>query len=182
MQFENTFIPGLVVIYPRVFEDPRGYFFESYNRAKFVNAGIADDFVQDNQSLSEAGVLRGMHFQQPPHAQSKLVRVIRGSVLDVVVDIRKGSPTYGKHYSIELSEENKTMLYIPIGFAHGFLTLKNETLFSYKCGDLYNKDAEQGIMWNDPALEIEWNIENPVLSEKDKTNVLLKDFDSPFIF
>lgn len=182
MQFENTFIPGLIVIYPRVFEDPRGYFFESYNRANFVNAGIADDFVQDNQSLSEAGVLRGMHFQQPPHAQSKLVRVIRGSVLDVVVDIRKGSPTYGKHYSIELSEANKTMLYIPVGFAHGFLTLENETLFSYKCGDLYNKDAEQGIMWNDPALEIEWNIENPILSEKDKTNVLLKDFDSPFIF
>ncbi|MEZ5173529.1 MAG: dTDP-4-dehydrorhamnose 3,5-epimerase family protein [Bacteroidia bacterium] len=125
------------------------------------------------KSLSEAGVLRGMHFQQPPHAQSKLVRVIRGSVLDVVVDIRKGSPTYGKHYSIELSEENKTMLYIRLDLRM-VSDLKNETLFSYKCGDLYNKDAGQGIMWNDPALEIEWNIENPVLSEKTKQMSYIK--------
>lgn len=182
MQFEKTFIPDLIVIKPRVFEDARGYFFESYNRKNFVEAGINDDFIQDNQSLSEAGVLRGMHFQVPPFAQSKLVRVIRGSVLDVVIDIRKGSPTYGKHFSIELSEQNKTMLYIPIGFAHGFLTLQDQTLFSYKCGDLYNKSAEQGIMWNDPDININWNINNPVLSDKDKTSIQLKDFESPFTF
>jgi dTDP-4-dehydrorhamnose 3,5-epimerase len=170
MQFENTFIPDLIVIKPRVFEDSRGY------------AGIKDEFIQDNQSLSEAGVLRGMHFQVPPFAQSKLVRVIRGSVLDVVIDIRKGSPTYGKHFTIELSERNKTMLYIPTGFAHGFLTLEDQTLFSYKCGELYNKSAEQGIMWNDPDLQINWNISNPVLSEKDMSNLRLKDYDSPFTY
>jgi len=182
MQFEQTPIPGVVVIRPRVFEDARGYFFESFNKSAFENAGIQDDFVQDNQSLSEAGVLRGMHFQIPPFAQSKLVRVVRGAVLDVVVDIRKGSPTYGQFYAIELSEENKAMLYIPIGMAHGFLTLKNDTLFSYKCGNVYHKASEQGIMWNDPSIGIPWNVENPMLSEKDQKNSLLADFDSPFHF
>lgn len=182
MTFEDVFLVGLKVIQPRVFEDSRGYFYESYNQNAFENAGIKDNFVQSNQSLSQKGVLRGMHFQIPPHDQSKLVRVIRGAVLDVVVDIRQGSPTYGKHFSIELSEENKTMLYIPSGFAHGFLTLRDETLFSYKCGTFYNKDAEQGLMWNDSEIGIDWKIENPILSEKDTRNELLKDFESPFKF
>ncbi|MEX1188897.1 MAG: dTDP-4-dehydrorhamnose 3,5-epimerase [Bacteroidia bacterium] len=182
MKFEDIFIPGIKVIYPRVFEDPRGYFFESYNQKAFSDAGISDDFVQSNQSLSQKGVLRGMHFQCPPHDQSKLVRVIRGAVLDVVIDIRVGSPTYGKHYSIKLSEENKTVLYIPVGFAHGFLTLEDNTLFSYKCGNFYNKESEQGLMWNDPSVGIDWKIQNPILSEKDLNNESLKDFKSPFIF
>lgn len=182
MTFEDIFIPGLKVIQPRVFEDSRGYFYESYNQNEFENAGIKDNFVQSNQSLSQKGVLRGLHFQIPPNDQSKLVRVIKGAVLDVVVDIRKGSATYGKHFSIELSEENKTMLYIPAGFAHGFLTLRDETLFSYKCGNFYNKQAEQGLMWNDPEIGIGWNIDNPILSEKDTQNELLRDFKSPFNF
>jgi dTDP-4-dehydrorhamnose 3,5-epimerase len=182
MRIEETFIPGIKVIYPRVFEDARGYFYESYNKQSFVEAGITEEFVQSNQSLSQKGVLRGLHFQLPPHAQSKLVRVIQGAVLDVALDIRKDSPTYGKHFAIELNEDNKTMLYIPVGFAHGFLTLKDNTLFSYKCGNFYNKASESGIMWNDPEIRIDWKIDNPVLSEKDTQNVLLADFVSPFNF
>jgi dTDP-4-dehydrorhamnose 3,5-epimerase len=161
MTFEDIFIAGLKVIQPRVFEDSRGYFYESYNQSAFESAGIKDNFVQSNQSLSQKGVLRGMHFQIPPNDQSKLVRVIKGAVLDVVVDIRKGSATYGKHFSIEL---------------------RDETLFSYKCGNFYNKQAEQGLMWNDPEIGIEWNIDNPILSEKDTQNELLRDFKSPFNF
>lgn len=180
MHFEDIFISGVKIIHPRVFNDPRGYFYESYNKKAFAEAGIKDDFVQDNQSLSEKGVLRGLHFQIPPYAQSKLVRVIRGSVLDVVVDIRKNSSTYGKHFSIELSEENKTILYIPEGFAHGFVTLEDNTLFSYKCGNFYNKESEEGLMWNDPDLNIDWRIESPILSEKDQKNSLLKNYNSPF--
>jgi dTDP-4-dehydrorhamnose 3,5-epimerase len=182
MRIEDIFIPGIKVIYPRVFEDSRGYFYESYNKQSFIDAGITEEFVQSNQSLSEKGVLRGLHFQIPPFAQSKLVRVIQGSVLDVAVDIRVNSPTYGKHFSIELNASNKTMLYIPVGFAHGFLTLENNTLFSYKCGGFYNKSAESGLMWNDPDINIEWNIENPILSDKDTQNSLLNKFESPFKF
>ena len=180
MDIEKLTIPGLCVITPRVYEDPRGYFFESYSKKSFIEAGITDDFVQSNQSLSQKGVLRGLHFQIPPFAQSKLVRVIQGSVLDVAVDIRKNSPTFGQHYSIVLSEQNKKMLYVPVGFAHGFLTLEDNTVFSYKCVNFYNKDAEQGIFWNDETLNIDWSINAPVLSEKDKLNIRFNEFQTPF--
>lgn len=180
MEIEHFSIPTIALIKPTVFEDSRGYFFESYSKRKFIEAGIHDDFVQSNQSLSQKGVLRGLHFQIPPFAQSKLVRVIKGSVLDVAVDVRKNSPTYGEHISLVLSEHNKHMLYIPEGFAHGFLTLEDETIFSYKCGNVYNKEAERGIMWNDKNLAIDWNITNPILSAKDELNVSFIDFESPF--
>jgi dTDP-4-dehydrorhamnose 3,5-epimerase len=180
MEIEHFSIPTIALIKPTVFEDSRGYFFESYSKNKFIEAGIHDDFVQSNQSLSQKGVLRGLHFQIPPFAQSKLVRVIKGSVLDVAVDIRKNSPTYGEHISLVLSEHNKHMLYIPEGFAHGFLTLEDETIFSYKCGNVYSKESERGIMWNDKQLAIDWNITNPILSAKDELNVSFIDFESPF--
>lgn len=180
MNFEINSISGLCAITPRVFDDPRGYFFESYSKKSFIEAGITDDFVQSNQSLSQKGVLRGLHFQTPPHAQSKLVRVIQGSVLDVAVDVRKNSPTYGQHFSIVLSAENKKMFYVPVGFAHGFLTLEDNTIFSYKCGNYYNKVSEQGILWNDTTLNIDWGISDPILSEKDMENSSFCDFDSPF--
>lgn len=180
MNIISTPISGLLVIEPKVFKDHRGYFYESYNATAFKEAGIDAVFVQDNQSLSQKGILRGLHFQAPPHAQGKLVRVIKGAVLDVVVDIRKTSSTYGQHYSIELTEENFKMFWIPEGFAHGFLTLKDDTIFSYKCTDVYNKASEGGLLWNDPDLNINWGITNPVLSEKDTQNPVLKDFKSPF--
>jgi len=180
MQLIKTPLNDLLIIQPTVFEDPRGYFFESYNKQLFLNNKIDVEFVQDNQSLSQTGVLRGLHFQKPPFAQGKLVRVITGAVLDVAVDIRKNSSTYGKHFTIELNEKNKTMLWIPIGFAHGFLTTKNDTIFSYKCTNFYNKESEEAIYWNDPDIGINWNIENPTLSEKDKTGQKFSDFTSPF--
>lgn len=180
MDFEKNVISGLCVLTPRVFDDPRGYFFESYSKISFVDAGITDDFVQSNQSLSQKGVLRGLHFQAPPHAQSKLVRVIQGAVLDVAVDIRKNSPTYGKYFGLELTEENKWMMYIPEGFAHGFVTLRDNTIFSYKCTNYYNKPAEGCLLWNDPAIGINWNVSDPLLSDKDKEGQLLKDFTSQF--
>jgi dTDP-4-dehydrorhamnose 3,5-epimerase len=158
MQITLTSIPDLLIVQPKVFEDNRGYFYESYSKLLFQQHGIDADFVQDNQSLSEAGVLRGLHFQNPPYAQGKLVRVIKGAILDVVVDIRKKSVTYGQHFAIELNEQNKTMLWIPEGFAHGFLTLENQTIFSYKCTNYYNKASEGCIMWNDKDLGINWNI------------------------
>ena len=178
MQINLTPISDLLIVQPTVFEDSRGYFYESYNKTMFEKNGISVDFVQDNQSLSQAGVLRGLHFQNPPFAQGKLVRVIKGSILDVAVDLRKSSPTYGKHYDIELSEQNKTMLWIPAGFAHGFLTLENETIFSYKCSNYYNKASENTIMWDDKDIGIEWGIKEPNLSEKDKSGINFKDFIS----
>lgn len=180
MTVERTFIEGLLVLKPKVFEDSRGYFFESFNQKQLEEVGIKDVFVQDNQSLSQKGVLRGMHFQKAPYAQGKLVRVIKGAVLDVVVDIRKNSPTYGKCFSLELNEQNKIMFWIPIGFAHGFLTLQDNTVFHYKCSNYYNKESEGSLSWNDKNININWGIENPTLSEKDKTGVALKDFVSPF--
>jgi dTDP-4-dehydrorhamnose 3,5-epimerase len=180
MIIEKTFIEGLLVLKPKVFEDSRGYFFESFNQKLIEDVGIEENFVQDNQSLSQKGVLRGMHFQKEPHAQGKLVRVIKGAVLDVVVDIRKNSSTYGKYFSVELTEQNKIMFWIPIGFAHGFLTLQDDTIFYYKCSNYYNKESEGSIVWNDKDININWNIENPILSEKDKVGVALKDFISPF--
>jgi dTDP-4-dehydrorhamnose 3,5-epimerase len=180
MEVIKTKIEGLLIINPKVFGDVRGYFFESYNDSVFKEHGIDVEFIQDNQSLSNSGVLRGLHFQAPPYDQGKLVRVITGAVLDVAVDIRKNSTTYGEHIAIELSEDNKTMFYIPPGFAHGFLTLKDSTIFSYKCTNLYNKASEGTVLWNDSDLNINWNISNPVLSEKDLVGTIFKDFSSPF--
>jgi dTDP-4-dehydrorhamnose 3,5-epimerase len=180
MQITPTNIADLLVIQPKVFEDPRGYFYESYNKNLFLKYNIKEEFVQDNQSLSQKGVLRGLHFQNPPFAQGKLVRVIKGSVLDVALDIRKNSPTYGQHFDLELSEYNKTMLWIPPGFAHGFVTLEDNTIFSYKCTNIYNKESESCILWNDSTLAIDWKTENPILSDKDRLGTPFKEFKSMF--
>jgi dTDP-4-dehydrorhamnose 3,5-epimerase len=181
MEVIETGIEGLLILKPRIFEDPRGYFFESYNKKAFLAAGIDAEFVQDNQSLSQTGVLRGLHFQRPPYDQGKLVRVISGSVLDVAVDIRKGSKTYGQHYKMVLNGIDKTMFWVPSGFAHGFLTLEDNTIFSYKCTNFYSKESEVSIAWNDKLLEVDWGIAEPVLSEKDKQGEGFETFDSPFI-
>ncbi len=174
-------LSGLKLLEPRVFEDSRGYFFESFSASVFAQLGIEDQFVQDNQSLSaEKGVLRGLHFQNPPHAQAKLVRVIQGSVLDVAVDLRKDSPTYGVQKSFVIDDKSKQLLYLPTGFAHGFLTLEPNTLFSYKCSNFYNKDSEVSIQWNDHDLDIPWGVENPILSIKDRKALSFTDFVSPF--
>jgi dTDP-4-dehydrorhamnose 3,5-epimerase len=167
MQATQTPIPGLLIIQPDIFYDARGYFFESYNKEKFKQIGIEADFLQDNQSLSAKGTLRGLHFQNPPFAQGKLLSVIKGSVMDVAVDIRKQSEFYGKYFSIILSGENKTMFWIPPGFAHGFVSLEDNTIFSYKCTQVYNKSSEGSLLWNDTDLNIDWNINAPLISEKD---------------
>lgn len=181
MEFKRIFIDGPLIIQPRVFGDHRGYFFESYSAASFKDAGLELDFVQDNQSLSNKGVLRGMHFQCPPHDQGKLVRVIAGVVQDVIIDIRKNSPTYGKSFSIILSEKNKTMFWIPPGFAHGFCTLEDQTIFTYKCTDLYHPELEDGLAYNDPAFEIKWELNAVELSEKDKKYPSFEHFKTPFL-
>ena len=180
MEFVETEFDGLIIIKPKVFIDDRGYFFESYNRNIFENNLVDVSFVQDNQSKSDKDVLRGLHFQNPPFSQGKLIQVIKGAVLDVVVDIRKGSLTYGKHFKIEISEENKIMLYIPPGFAHGFLTLIDETIFSYKCTNFYNKESERSLLWNDEVLNIDWGISNPLLSSKDQLATPFNAFESQF--
>jgi dTDP-4-dehydrorhamnose 3,5-epimerase len=180
MEVIQTGIKDLILLQPKVFKDPRGYFFESYNREKFQALGMDIEFTQDNQSLSSKGILRGLHFQKPPHAQGKLVRVIKGAVLDVAVDIRKDSPTYGQHFLAELTESNFTMMYVPVGFAHGFLTLSDDTIFSYKCTDTYHPESEGGLPWNDTDLNIQWGIDDPIMSEKDKIFKPFKDFVSPF--
>ena len=167
MEVKPLALNGLLEIRPSIFRDDRGYFFEAFNINSFRNAGITTEFVQDNQSFSRKGTIRGLHFQNPPHAQGKLVWVSSGKVLDVVVDIRKNSPTYGKHIMVELSAENKLMLWIPPGFAHGFLSLEDQTIFLYKCTSTYHKESESGIIWNDPELNIEWGINNPIVSDKD---------------
>lgn len=180
MQFTHLEPEGLVLIQPRIFQDERGYFYESYSADKFKEAGIPDEFVQDNQSLSAKNVLRGLHYQHPPFAQGKLVRVLQGAVIDVAVDIRKNSPTYGKHIMVELSAENKLMLWIPPGFAHGFLSLEDQTIFLYKCTSTYHKESESGIIWNDPELNIEWGINNPIVSDKDLELRSFSNIDSRF--
>ncbi len=180
MELKSTHLQDLLVVQPSVFEDLRGYFFESYNSEKFASYGLNLNFVQDNQSLSQKNVLRGLHFQNPPFEQGKLVRVIKGKVLDVAVDIRKNSKSYGKYFSIELSEKNRTMVWIPPGFAHGFLTLADETIFFYKCTNFYDKRSEQTIQWDDPELNIPWNAKNPVVSEKDKLGIKFNYFVSMF--
>jgi len=184
MTFKETPIEGLLIIEPKVWKDDRGYFYESFNQKRFAEAGIDLDFVQDNQSFSQKGTLRGLHAQAPPFEQGKLVRVIQGKVLDVAVDIRKGSPTYGKHFSSELSGENFLMFWIPPGFAHGFVTLEDNTIFTYKVTNLYDKVSELGLKWDDPELNIDWGInpEEIILSEKDKVLPCLKDLKTPFEF
>ncbi len=180
MDFIATGIEGLIVVEPKVFKDSRGYFFESFNKKIFEQGGIISQFVQDNQSFSQKNVLRGLHFQKPPYTQAKLVSVIQGAVLDVVVDLRKSSQTYGEYFSLELTGENKKMLFIPEGFAHGFATLQDNTIFSYKCSNLYNKDSEASILWDDKTLNIDWQIKNPILSEKDLIAPKFNQFVSPF--
>lgn len=176
----TTDIPDIILIEPDVFEDNRGYFFESYNNNKLISLGIDQNFIQDNQSLSEKNVLRGLHFQCPPYEQGKLVRVIKGAVLDVAVDIRKGSAYYGQWVSKILSEKNKLMMWVPPGFAHGFLTLEPDTIFFYKCTNYYDKPSEGIIKWDDPEIGIEWNIDNPIISDRDKNGLSFKEFVSPF--
>ncbi|WP_342645802.1 dTDP-4-dehydrorhamnose 3,5-epimerase [Mucilaginibacter sp. CSA2-8R] len=182
MNVTTTAIEGLLIIEPRIFKDDRGYFYESYSKQKFEDAGIHADFIQDNQSFSQKGILRGLHGQANPHAQGKLVRVIQGRVLDVAVDIRKNSPTYGQHVTVELSGDNHKQLWIPAGFLHGFATLEDDTIFTYKVTNYYNKESEIGVIWNDPALAIGWGInETEVqLSAKDELLPSFADFKSPF--
>ena len=177
MNFIKTEIDGVVIVEPRVFEDARGYFFESYNEAEFVANGITNKFVQDNQSKSSYGVVRGLHCQLGEHAQAKLVRVLQGKVLDVAVDIRPESPTFGKHVAVELSDENKRQLFIPRGFLHGFSVLSDEAVFAYKCDNLYCKDAEFGIRFDDPEIGIDWKVpaDKVITSDKDRIAKGLKD-------
>ena len=184
MEIIKTDIEGVVIIEPKVFGDERGYFFESFSQRDFNKLGINNIFVQDNESKSCYGVLRGLHFQTPPYAQAKLVRCVKGKVLDVAVDIRKGSPTYGKHIATELTEQNHRMLFIPQGFAHGFSVLSETAVFQYKCDNYYAPQSEGALMWNDKDLNINWLIpeDKVVLSEKDKHHPLFKDFKSPFHF
>jgi dTDP-4-dehydrorhamnose 3,5-epimerase len=180
MSIVKTELEGVYIIEPKVFGDARGYFFESYSKERFFQeTGYDIDFVQDNESMSSYGVLRGLHFQKGEHAQSKLVRVVRGKVLDVAVDIRKGSPTFGKHVSVELSGDNHRQLFIPRGFAHGFVVLSDDVIFAYKCDNVYCKAAEKGMRFDDPALCIEWpDVGVPlVLSEKDRTLPLFSEIE-----
>ena len=180
MKIEKTSLNDLLVIYPEIFGDDRGYFMESFNE-EVLNKNINEyKFVQDNQSLSSKGVLRGLHFQNPPYDQGKLIRVIQGAVNDVVVDIRKNSSTFGQTLKIKLTGSNFKMLWIPPGFAHGFETLEEGTIFVYKVTNYYNKDSEGCILWNDPTLNIEWETKNPVISKKDKEGQLFKQFNSSF--
>ncbi len=179
MIIENTPIKDLMLITPNVFTDYRGYFMETYNQKRLEKV-IKTTFVQDNESLSQKGVLRGLHFQIPPFAQSKLVRVIFGSILDVAIDIRKDSETYGKHFKHVLSAENRKQLYIPAGFAHGFLSLENNTILNYKCSDFYHKKSEASLLWNDEDLDINWGITDPILAEKDKLAEKFSTFENPF--
>lgn len=182
MEVIKTAIEGLVIIEPKVFKDARGYFFESFSQREFEEKVQKVNFVQDNESMSSYGVMRGLHFQRPPFSQSKLVRCVKGKVLDVAVDIRKGSPTYGQHVAVVLSEENHRQVFIPRGFAHGFAVLSETAVFQYKCDNFYAPEAEGGISIKDESLEIDWQIsvENAILSEKDIKHTCLKDFDSPF--
>lgn len=184
MNVIGTSIPGVVIIEPRIFKDARGYFFESYSKKEFDEKVRPIDFVQDNESCSTYGVMRGLHFQRPPFAQSKLVRCVKGRVLDVAVDIRKGSPTYGRHVAVELTENNHRQFFIPRGFAHGFAVLSDIAVFQYKCDNYYHPEADGGISIKDESLGIDWQIDptKAILSEKDLNHSILADFDSPFDF
>jgi dTDP-4-dehydrorhamnose 3,5-epimerase len=182
MNFEKVYIDGLLIITPDVFLDERGYFFESFNKEKYVNCGINFTFVQDNISKSKKGTVRGLHYQVGEFSQGKLCSVIVGKVLDIAVDIRFGSPTFGKYYSAELSEENKLQLWIPPGFAHGFSVLSSEAIFSYKCTSLYNKVCERSIIYNDPDLNIDWKVETPIVSPKDLFAKKFYEIEKDFIY
>ena len=184
MPFQKTDIPGLLVFEPDVFEDSRGYFFESYNENIFRQEGIDIRWVQDNQSSSEYGVIRGLHYQLPPFAQSKLIRVLKGKILDVVVDIRKGSPTFGKVFTQKLSAKNRKQLFIPAGFAHGFSVLSEKAEVLYKCDRFYNKETEAGIIYNDAELNIDWEIptKDSIISDKDKVLPTLAQCNNSFVF
>src|SRR5690242_8507242 len=184
MPFIKTQFPGLLVFEPKVFEDKRGYFYESYNQQTFVGEGVSINFVQDNQARSSYGVVRGLHYQLEPFAQTKLLRVLSGEIIDAVVDIRKNSPTYGKAYTILLSAENKKQLLVPKGFAHGYSVISQTAEVFYKCDEFYHKEAEGGIAWNDPSLEIDWKIpaEKILVSEKDRQLPLLKDCEHNFVY
>lgn len=182
MDIIKTAIEGVVIIEPRIFKDARGYFFESFSQREFDEKVRPVRFVQDNESMSSYGVMRGLHFQRPPYTQSKLVRCVKGAVLDVAVDIRKGSPTYGQHVAVELTEDNHRQLFVPRGFAHGFAVLSETAVFLYKCDEFYHPEADGGISITDQSLNIDWRIpaEEALLSEKDTKHPLLQDFDSPF--
>ncbi len=180
MNITETSFRGLLIIEPRIFSDDRGYFYESWNQHVFAAAGIPDIFIQDNQSGSAKHVIRGLHFQIPPHEQGKLVRTMAGSVLDVVVDLRKKEPTYGRHFKMVMQAGDHKMLYIPPGFAHGFLTLEEDTVFAYKCTKAYHAPSERSIRWDDPDLGIDWGVSGPLLSDKDQRAPYFKNFVSPF--
>lgn len=184
MNVLTTPIEGLLIIEPQVFGDARGYFCETYNEARYKAAGILADFVQDNQSMSQYGVVRGLHFQKPPFTQAKLVNCVQGCVLDVAVDLRKNSPTYGRHFSVLLSAENHRQFFIPKGFAHGFSVLSETALFSYKCDELYHPEAEGGILLSDPELAIDWQVpaEKMILSDKDTRHPVLRDLNQDFLY
>ena len=182
MEVIKTDIEGVVIIEPRIFKDERGYFYESFSQREFEEKVCRTVFVQDNQSKSSYGVLRGLHFQKPPYCQSKLVRCIKGAVLDVAVDIRKGSPTFGKYVAVELTEENHRQFFVPRGFAHGFAVLTEEAVFQYKCDNFYCKESEGSVAWNDPQLAIDWRIpaDKVLLSEKDKLSKNIADAELLF--
>jgi dTDP-4-dehydrorhamnose 3,5-epimerase len=181
MEFINTKFKDAFIVNPQVFKDQRGFFLESYSEKKFLENGISAKFIQDNHSVSfKRGVLRGLHFQKPPFAQAKLVRVTRGKVYDVIVDLRSGSETFGQWQGFELSADNLQMLFVPRGFAHGFMSLEDNTEFQYKCDNYYNKESEGGIIWNDPNLKINWPADNPILSEKDSKLYPFKNLKSLF--
>jgi len=180
MQIQTTNIKGLLIMTPDVFKDDRGSFFEPYNKQLFASHGLNMEFVQDNQSISRKRVIRGLHLQSPPFAQGKLVRVAQGAAYDVAVDIRKSSPTFGKHVIVKLDDKENKLFWIPEGFAHGFIALENNTIFQYKVTNYYNKNAEMSIRWNDPMLNIQWGIEQPLVSEKDMQSPLFEEFVSPF--
>ncbi len=182
MKTEKTFIPGLIVIEPDFFEDSRGYFFESYSREKYAEIGIKAEFVQDNISKSCRNTIRGLHYQAGQFAQGKLCQVLSGRAIDVAVDIRFGSPTFGKHFSVELSGENHKQIWIPPGFAHGFSVLSDEAIFSYKCTAGYSKSSERSIIYNDPLLNIDWMVDNPLVSEKDLNAIMFSDIENDFFF
>ncbi len=184
MEIIDTEINGLKILKPRVFTDSRGYFFESYSKRLFSQKVAEVEFVQDNESCSSMGVIRGLHFQRPPYSQAKLVRCVKGRVLDVAVDIRKGSPTFGKHVAVEMTEDNHLQFFIPHGFAHGFAVLSESAIFQYKCDNFYNQESEGGISLLDPTLDIDWHVDldKAILSDKDKRHPLLAEFDTPFVF
>jgi dTDP-4-dehydrorhamnose 3,5-epimerase len=182
LQFEKTFIDGLIIVKPDILTDDRGFFLESFNKKKYEDGGINYNFVQDNLSKSVKGTIRGLHYQTGEYAQGKLCCVIVGKVLDVAVDIRFGSPTFGKYFCVELNDEIKNQLWVPPGFAHGFSVLSDSAIFSYKCTTLYNKQSERGIRYDDPDINVDWHVEKPIVSERDSKGKLLKEIDKDFIY